>query len=354
MGYHSAIFVARQNTVTRLSEASRSIEIPGPWLAAVIGVTAIAVLVPMAEMQISLERNDLADRLLGAIVALGLLIRILTRAPASRIAHIVRDGCDHFGLFAAICLSGALASYPIAAASVGFEDPALEQVDQLLRFNWISWYEVVARHPVLQIAESLAYQSIFVTPAVILGYFAATHRRAEARSFIASFWLAAMVTLALFPLAPAKGPLVYLWHGHIPYMPQSGLYQAQLIPLLRHHGLHSLGVTSLHGLVCAPSFHATSALLYIMAAWPVRPLRWPVLVLNVAMLLATPVEGTHYLADIICGAAVAILANLIIRRGLIPLLSTRSAYNVNQHLYATRHDGSVGERNAANYPYRYR
>ena len=32
------------------------------------------------------------------------------------------------------------------------------------------------------------------------------------------------------------------------------------------------------------------------------------LVINVAMLLSTPVEGTHYLADMIAGALVAIAA----------------------------------------------
>jgi membrane-associated phospholipid phosphatase len=138
--------------------------------------------------------------------------------------------------------------------------------------------------------------------------------------FIASFWLAAVATLLLFTLAPAQGPLAYLWHGRIPYMPQSALYQAQVIPLLRHHAVHEVAVTSLHGLVCAPSFHTVSAVLYIIAAWPIRKLRWPLLALNLAMLLATPVEGTHYLTDMIVGALVAIAASLAVHRGLLGLL----------------------------------
>ena len=52
--------------------------------------------------------------------------------------------------------------------------------------------------------------------------------------------------------------------------------------------------------------------MYIAAAWPMARLRWPVLVLTSAMLLATPVEGTHYLADMLAGAAVAMVAVLTV------------------------------------------
>ena len=47
-------------------------------------------------------------------------------------------------------------------------------------------------------------------------------------------------------------------------------------------------------------------MLYIACAWPYRRLRWPVFAVNAAMLLSTPVEGTHYLADMLAGAAVAL------------------------------------------------
>ena len=63
-----------------------------------------------------------------------------------------------------------------------------------------------------------------------------------------------------------------------------------------------------------------SAVLYIIAAWPIRRLRWPLLALNIAMLLATPVEGTHYLTDMIVGAMVAVAASIAVRRGLLILL----------------------------------
>jgi len=308
---HSVITPARNKTV---------VELPGHWLVTAIAASLLVVLALMTHAQLELDSHNLTDRLFALIAVAGIAARFALRRPRTRKQRIARDAIDHVGLFALICLVGALASYPVAAGTRGFQDFALERSDRLLRFDWISWYDFVAAHPWLQFAESVAYQSIFVSPAILLGYFAYSGRRGEARLFIASFWLAAVATLLLFPLTPAEGPLAYLWHGRIPYMPQSALYQAQVIPLLRNHEVHTVAVTSIHGLVCAPSFHTVSAVLYIIAAWPIRKLRWPMLALNVAMLLATPVEGTHYLTDMIVGALVAIVASIAVRRGLLSLL----------------------------------
>jgi membrane-associated phospholipid phosphatase len=91
-------------------------------------------------------------------------------------------------------------------------------------------------------------------------------------------------------------------------MPLSALYQDQVIVALRQHAVHSIDLGAMHGLVCAPSFHAASAVIYIATAVRIRGLRWPLLILNGGMLFATPVEGTHYLADLLSGMVVACLA----------------------------------------------
>ncbi len=230
------------------------------------------------------------------------------RARATPGQRIARDFTESVSLFAAISLLGAVASYPLASGDRSFVDPALERIDLSLHFHWIRWYELVATHAWLQSVERMAYLSIFFTPALLLGHFACSGRLAESRLFIATFGVAALITLALFPLLPAAGPFATLWHGAMPYMPLSALYQDQVILALRHHAIHAVDLGALHGLVCAPSFHAASAVLYMATAWRIAPLRWPIAALNVAMLLATPVEGTHYLADLLCGMIVASLA----------------------------------------------
>jgi hypothetical protein len=282
--------------------------LPGVWLAAGLGLSlvALALLLMMARLTINpFTPGNIAICAGGTAL---LAIRFACRHASARWQHQARDFSEYAGLFVAVCLIGAIASYPIAAANHGFADAHLEAIDRRLGFNWVGWYEFVAAHPWLQMVSRGVYQSIFVTPAIVLGYLAYNGRRAEARLFITSFWLGALLTLSLFSLMPAEGPLAFLWHSPIPYMPISALYQAELIPALRDHAVHTIDPGTLHGLVCAPSFHAASAILYIAAAWRCGPLRWPILAVNCAMLLATPVEGTHYLADIIAGVIVALIA----------------------------------------------
>jgi len=232
----------------------------------------------------------------------------LCRAPRTCAQRIARDFVEGVSLFALVSLLGAVASYPLAAGQHPFVDTKLENIDRMLRFDWLGWYAWVAGHAWIQALERMAYLSIFATPALLIGYFAWTGRRAEGRLFVATFWVAAAVTLALFPLFPAAGPFATLWHGPAPYMPLSALYQDQVIIALRQHEIHAIDLGALHGLVCAPSFHAASAIIYIATAWRVAALRWPVVIISGAMLLATPVEGTHYLTDILGGVAVAYLA----------------------------------------------
>ncbi len=178
---------------------------------------------------------------------------------------------EYFGLFTLISLMGATATYPLSAGSHGFIDPTLQRIDAALRFNWIAWYDLVAAHRSLQLLGTAAYQSIFVTPAILLGYFAWRDHRAAARAFIASFWLAAVISLILFRFIPAQGPLAFLWHGPIPYMPVSQLSEARLIPALRLHAMSHVDLGDLQGLVSAPSFHTASAVLYVTARLAVPP-----------------------------------------------------------------------------------
>lgn len=282
--------------------------LPGSWLAGALGASLIAFVLLLLWTQETV--SPLAAGTAAICIAGGVIVavRTLFRDAEAGWQRVARDFSEYAGLFSAICLMGAMASYPIATVNHGFADARLAAIDQALRFNWLAWYALVAAHPALQLLGRSVYDSIFVTPAILFGYFAITGRQAEARRFILSFWLAAVLTLALFSFMPAQGPLAFLWHGPVPYMPISALYQAELIPALRLHAVHSIDPGQLRGLVCAPSFHAASAALYIATAWIARPLRWPLIALNGAMLLATPVEGTHYFTDLIGGVLVALVA----------------------------------------------
>ncbi len=286
---------------------------PGEWLVGGIAasVLALGLLMHRTGLVIDPASPSLWPFYASGALAAGLCLGL--RAGTRRHHRVARDLAEYLALATLIALLGALASYPAAATTRGFIDPALARADRMLGFDWVAWYRVVAAHPVLQVTGRFAYDTIYWTPGAILAFFAWTGRQDRARAMIAALALAAVITLALFRLMPAVGPLAYLWHGPVPYMPVSGLWQPELIPPLREHQVHLVDVGLLRGLVSIPSYHTAAGVLFVAAAWPEPRLRWPVLAVNAAMLLATPVEGTHYLVDMLAGAGVAGIALLIVR-----------------------------------------
>jgi hypothetical protein len=291
-------------------------DVPAIWLMIVIGGSLLTVAGMLEWTGLAVAKANH-----GAELAFGTMLILLTsrfwlRSPVSLAQRIIRDFSEYMLIFLAICFLGVIASYPAAAESQGFSDPMLEHMDRLLHFDWIAWYLVISAYPSLRLASTAAYAAIYVTPIVLMATYACSQRTMEAREFLLTFWLATVVTLLLFPLFPAEGPLAFLWHGPIPYMPTSALYQEQLIPALRNHRMSVIDLGALRGLVCAPSFHTAAGVLYIIAAWPIRPLRWFLVPVNIAMLLATPIEGTHYLVDMIAGMLVALFATCLVKGGL--------------------------------------
>ena len=302
-----------------MSERAAAAAIPGRWIGYGLGATIAAFVLLMWRAGLTIDPTAASCRpfyVFGASVA-GL--RLGLAAPATPAQRIVRDAAAQFGVFVALVLMGAVACYPVAALSHGFVDHALDRADAAIGFHWMDWYLVVAAHPSLQAAGRAFYESIYVSPAAIIVHHAVTDRQDRARAFVATFWLAAVTTLLLFRFMPAVGPLAYDWpilggHGAMPYLPSSELWQPMLIPALREHAVHRVDLGQLRGLVSAPSFHAAAAVLFVVAAWPLGALRWPLTVVNIGMLIATPVEGTHYLTDILLGMAVAGGAILVVRR----------------------------------------
>ena len=180
--------------------------IPGRWLAILWTASALLACTMLASAHETVSiRAPVALAIVSGILIAG-WARIALRDAATRGERVARDAAEYVGLFAAISLVGAVASYPDAAQSAGFADPMLARVDAALHFSWIGWYEAVAAHPALQVAGAIVYQSIFVSPAILLGYYALSGRKAAARRFLLAFWIGAMLTLALYPHLVALGP----------------------------------------------------------------------------------------------------------------------------------------------------
>ena len=295
-------------TAPRLPTASTATD---PYLRRVVLlIPASAVVLAMLLYRADLVIRPFAPGTLcfaGAFAALGAFAWAGQRSTLPRLQLLGRVAA-YYGLFTALCLVPAIGSYPVAALSHGFVDAALQRTDEALGFDWLAWYDITAAHPWLQYLGRAAYQSIFVSPAILLVHYAREQRQREAARFLATVWLAAVLTLTLFRFMPAIGPFAYLWHGAAPYMPISELWQPQVIPALRDHSQHAIDLLHIVGLVSAPSFHTAADVVLIAFAWRHPSLRLLLVPLNLIMLLSIPVEGTHYLSDMLLGAGVALVA----------------------------------------------
>jgi PAP2 superfamily protein len=144
---------------------------------------------------------------------------------------------------------------------------------------------------------------IFGVP-VALGW---TGRYWRLQVFTLAFAIALIVTTIISIFVPAIGTYDVLNVHPDPNVFTPGGYLDQLreLPLVRDGSLRELSYRSLAGLITFPSFHAASAVLYLWAFWPVRWLGPIAAAINVMMLLATPIVGGHYFADIFAGIAIA-------------------------------------------------
>lgn len=298
---------------TLLSRPRLPHAIPGHWLASALGASLIVVAGLLIHIHLLIAADNRAFWALACSAMMFATLRWRLRHSVTGAARRLRDFAEYVLSFMAISLLGVLASYALASTTHGFVDATLEGWDARLGFDWLALYRLVAGSPLLQHLGQAAYATIYVSPAVLFAAMAWQGQERRARQFLLTYWAAVVLTLIVFPLMPARGALDYLWNGPVPYMPTSGRWQGVIIPELRAHALSHIDLGALQGLVCAPSFHTASAVIYLAWAWPMPRLRWVLTPVNIAMLMATPIEGVHYLSDMILGACVAIVAIIAVK-----------------------------------------
>lgn len=77
------------------------------------------------------------------------------------------------------------------------------------------------------------------------------------------------------------------------------------------------------GIISFPSLHAALGLLFLLALWPVKYVGWIATLLNLAMIAATPVDGSHYFSDVAAGLAIALVSWIAVRHALTRMTGER-------------------------------
>jgi hypothetical protein len=201
-----------------------------------------------------------------------------------------------------------------------FIDQALAQIDSGLGFNWIQYFEWHVNHPFFGMACRMAYlcwpyYALFVV--VVL----ATYQRI---STLARFLIASTISLSIVYLIAIVTPSygAYVQHGmtaslHPNFWVQFSDYKATYDAL--RAGIVDIYADAIpSGAISFPSFHTTTVILYLWAAWN-TPVRWITLVVQSLCFVTIPVQGAHFLTDMIAGGAIGlvaiILSGVVVREG---------------------------------------
>ena len=244
---------------------------------------------------------------------MGLRHRVpIRQAPAYR-----RRAEDHGDLFL-LTTTAALSTIVLAKSNMPYADAAFAAADRILfpGFDWPSAIVALDQHSALIFVLGPSYASLFWQPELLLLYFCATGCGIHAWRVLAALTIALVLCIFIFPFCPAVGGYAYFGIGReiVPYVPDlSGWRYPAVLQAVRDGGIDELGMKTLEGIVAMPSFHASAALILGWGFWSSRLLRWPFLLLNLAMLVSSVPIGGHYLVDVLAGAAVGGFAILLVR-----------------------------------------
>ena len=292
----------------------------------------IAVGIMGAVLAFSLVVTDFSIELSGLAIAVGYVGAYAGFAHANACSPSRRDPQVMFvlGGTAQIVLITAIMApltYVAASTNLPMQDANLLAIDRAFGLDWAAYVGFADDRPALATWLNCGYNMIrwpiFAIPVVL----AATGRYQRIEEFTFAFGAALAVTTIVSALVPAIG--VYQQIGLDPATlkhidPRPYLDQLRDLPPTRAGELRHLALLGLGGIVTFPSFHAASAVLYCWALWPIRWLRPLVVLVNGAMLAATPLNGGHYFVDVIAGVIIAVLA-IVAARSIGYVMARRQA-----------------------------
>jgi len=226
---------------------------------------------------------------------------------------------NHMLLFSA---TGALLSYLLARAGGTLWDDRFQAWDRALGFDWLAYVRLVDAHAWIAAPFRIAYASLIPQIIVIVVALGFTSRLLALRSVIFAAMLCGTITILLSPFFPAVSNFVHLglttgdfrnvdpWAGYTHLADYEGL---------RNGTLGAVDFKKMQGIITFPSYHAglATVTLWGFMQCPTKLLRWGGVTLALSTIAATPVDGGHYLVDVLAGMAIAI-ASIAVTRTIIP------------------------------------
>ncbi|MBO9193501.1 phosphatase PAP2 family protein [Rhizobium sp. 16-449-1b] len=245
--------------------------------------------------------------ILACAAAFLLIAALCTRFDMPR----VREGtiCVAYGFLLTTPI--ALATYLAIRLDLPLQDHNLAALDAAIGFDWHYVIDVVDGHPALVIILNAAYGTFALQLLLWPLLLAIAGHAKRAHVMVASFAVICFLSSLISVWTPAVG--TYSYYGF------DGSLLKKLNPLYGYDFLDQFNavredanfvwsVEASKGILTFPSVHAAVAFLCAWAAWPLAPVRYPVIALNIAMACSAVTSGSHYAVDVVAGCAVAMVS----------------------------------------------
>ncbi len=214
----------------------------------------------------------------------------------------------HMILFTAL---GSALSYMVAARGGTLWDETYHNWDLALGFNWLSYLHWVDQYPLLVKIYALAYQSLIPQIIILICGLGFTGRIRQMRASIFAAMLCGFVIILISPFMAAVSNFVFLdiAPGEFTNInPSAGWVHLDHFRELRNGSLRMIDIATAEGIITFPSYHAGLAMVTLCGFWKIPGLRVIGVPVAILTILATPVDGGHYLVDVIAGGLIAVIS----------------------------------------------
>lgn len=224
--------------------------------------------------------------------------------------------------------AAAVSSYLFTSIGLPLIDAQLMAFDRAIGFDWLAYSAFFNERPILGFMSSSLYMTTLAQVALLVVVLGLTAPLASAGRFVSAVMISAAMCIVISALLPAAGALATIQPPDTffgPHKPIVDLDYKQAFFDLRNGALTEISLEAPKGLIAFPSYHATLSFLIILACWPIRFLRWPLLMINVLIVFTTPIDGGHHLVDAFGGGVVALIAWLLSGGRLTRTVSPKTA-----------------------------
>lgn len=197
--------------------------------------------------------------------------------------------------------------YGVQSFGLPLRDDFFVSIDRAFGFDWMNFQSAMVGRSGLIEVLGWAYDAFFpqlgFAPVILVAL--GEVRRSD--RFVSSFILCVMIMVAVSALLPAEGAASLVGPDKVHLLFQGATPLTEL-RALRDGTLRAVWLDEVGPVISFPSLHCAVAYLVTAAFWPLKRLRWAVVLLNTVMAASAVTHGAHYACDCVAGLLVAAAA----------------------------------------------